>query len=147
MGRGATHPKLAINSLLKLCGILAFVRYLLAKLCWPQHQHGNPEVLYSPALIHNAQSYYTLNCDLSVSGSVFKFWIQTKPNSFKLHISIEVNVIENKTFWMSIPDLTQVLLINTLCFISIYFFNGNFPLFYGGSFEGVGTAIEHQANK
>ena len=48
---------------------------------------------------------------------------------------------------MSIPDLTQVLLINTLCFISIYFFNGNFPLFYGGIFEGVGTAIEHQANK
>ena len=62
---------------------------------------------------------------------MFKFWTQTESNSFKLHTSIEVNGMQNKTFWMSITDVTQVLLINTLCVIFIYFFKGNFLLFYG----------------
>ena len=47
---------------------------------------------------------------------------------------------------MSISHLTQVLLINTLCIIFVYFFKGNFPLFYGGSFEGVGLGIKLQTN-
>ena len=47
---------------------------------------------------------------------------------------------------MSISYLTQVLLINTLCIIFIYFFKGKFPLFYGGSFEGVGLEIKLQTN-
>ena len=47
---------------------------------------------------------------------------------------------------MSIPYPTQVLLINTLCVIFIYFFKGIFPLFYGESFEGVGLEIKLQTN-
>ena len=47
---------------------------------------------------------------------------------------------------MSVPHLIQVLLINTLCVIFIYFFKGGFLLFYGESFEGVGLAIKLQTN-
>ena len=47
---------------------------------------------------------------------------------------------------MSILSHTQVLLKNTLCIIFIYFFKGNFLLFYGESFEGVGSAIKLQTN-
>ena len=47
---------------------------------------------------------------------------------------------------MSITDVTQVLLINTLCVIFIYFFKGNLLLFYGESFEGVALAIKLQTN-
>ena len=85
-----------------------------------------------PASIHIGQSYYTLNCDMAVSGSVFKLWTQTKPNSFKLHVIIEVNEFKNKTFWMSISHL---------------FVKGKFLLFYGGSFEGVDLEIKLQTNK
>ena len=48
---------------------------------------------------------------------------------------------------MSFSHLTQVLLINTLCVIFIYFFKGNLPSFHGGSFEGLGMKIRHQTNK
>ena len=47
---------------------------------------------------------------------------------------------------MSIADLTQVLLINTLCVIFSYFFKGNLPLFYGETFERVGVEIKLQTN-
>ena len=47
---------------------------------------------------------------------------------------------------MSITDVTQVLLINTLSVIFIYFSKGNFLLFYGESFEGVALAIKLQTN-
>ena len=104
------------------------LKCLLLKLYWSQHDHDNYwRMDHDPASIYIAQSYYTLNCDMAVSGSVFKLWTQTKPNSFKLHVIIEVNEFKNKTFWMSISYLTQVLLINTLCIIFIYFFKRKIP--------------------
>ena len=48
---------------------------------------------------------------------------------------------------MSIPDLTQVLLINALCVIFIYFFKGVFPSFYGDSFEEYGMEITDRTFK
>ena len=48
---------------------------------------------------------------------------------------------------MSIPHLEQVLLINTLHIIFIYFLKRNFPLFYGGSFEGLGMEIAPDQQK
>ena len=61
-------------------------------------EHGNPEGLLSPTSTHMAQSYYTLNCSMDCKWFSVQVLSQIRPNSFKLHVSIEVNDKENKAF-------------------------------------------------